>query len=73
MSGYNDIMKIGRRNYELQWLAILFEVVDDDEHYVCGIGLSDLDKERGGMIDGEEGLSIFDQRSSDTPVRHQND
>ena len=57
-------MEIVRRSYELQWQAILFEVVDENDRFVCGISLEALDPDRGGMISGEEGLQLFDDQAA---------
>lgn len=55
-------MNIGRVSYELTRFAVLFELVGDDDRFVCAVSLDQLDPERGGMIDGDEGLQIFEAR-----------
>jgi len=53
-------LKIRRRSYELEWLAVLFEIADDDETYTCGITLEQLDPDRGNLTSGDQGLAKFD-------------
>ena len=56
-------MELGRRSYEMQWLSVLFEVIDGEHRFVCGISLNALDPDKGGMISGEAGLELFDKQS----------
>ena len=56
-------MELGRRSYEMQWLSVLFEVIDGEERLVCGISLEELDPNQGGAISGDAGLELFDEKS----------
>lgn len=58
-------MDLGRRDYEIQWQAVLFEMIDGDDRFVCVISLEALDPERAGMIDGETGLKFFDEKADE--------
>ena len=58
---YGETMKIGRYTYEIEWLAVLFEVIDEEGRLVCGITLDQL-SDQGGLISGDEGLKIFTRR-----------
>ena len=55
-------MEIKCRSYESKSQAVLFEVIDEGRTYVCGVTLKQLDPDKGGLIGGDEGLSVFDSR-----------